>query len=86
MSEKELRILVSGLYESTQEQKKDKMFDILIFREIKGQLFWNWIFYFMQYELPYDCLLPYNKHDALISEYNHPQISISDDEEEFFDN
>lgn len=41
ISENELRIHVNGLYESVQVQKKEKMFDILILREIKGQLFWN---------------------------------------------
>ena len=81
ISENELRILVNGLYESVQVQKKEKMFDILILREIKGQLFWNWIFYFMQYGLPFDSLLPYNKYDVLISDYEAFKISVDERDE-----
>jgi len=59
ITEKELRSVVNGLYETIQSQKNEKMFDIMIFREIRGQVFWNWLFYFIHYGLPYDWLLPY---------------------------
>ncbi len=74
ISEKELRILVNRLYECIQIQKKEKMFDLVIFRELKGQLFWNWIFYFMHYSLPFDCLLPYNPYHLPPSSLSPPVI------------
>jgi hypothetical protein len=41
MTEKELRESVNGMYEDVQGQKEEKVFDIMIFREIRGQMFWN---------------------------------------------
>lgn len=41
MTEKELRVVVNALYENVQTQKHEKIFDMMIFRELKGQLFWN---------------------------------------------
>ncbi|CAI2375139.1 unnamed protein product [Moneuplotes crassus] len=75
ISEKELRILVNRLYESVQIQKKEKMFDLIIFRQLKGQLFWNCIFYFMHYGLPYDCLLPYSQSHISFSDFDGPKIT-----------
>ena len=59
MTEKELRIIMNAFYDNVQNQMSEKTFDIMIFREIRGQLFWNWIFYFIHYNLPYDWILPY---------------------------
>ena len=41
MTEKELRIIMNAFYDNVQNQMSEKTFDIMIFREIRGQLFWN---------------------------------------------
>lgn len=50
LTEKELRSMVNALYENVQSQKPHKIYDIMLLREMRGQLFWNWLFYFMKYE------------------------------------
>ena len=78
MTEKELRIVMNAFYENMQNQKVENVFDIMIFRELRGQLFWNWIFYFIHYNLPYDWILPY---DHVVALCNYPNIEIDDDHE-----
>lgn len=82
MSEKELRIAVSGLYEEVQNQKKDKMFDIMLFREVRSQIFWNWIFYFIKYDLPYDWIIPYDSALNFMVAAPYPYICVNNPDED----
>lgn len=82
-TEKELRSVVNGLYETIQSQKESKMFDIMLLREIRSQLFWNWVFYFMNNNLPYDWLLPYAELDAKISSFSGTRVSLDIDYDDY---
>ena len=51
----------------------------MIFREIRTQLFWNWVFYFIHYNLPYDWILPYLEEENLWNGvYTHCEVNIED--------
>jgi hypothetical protein len=56
---KDLRMHINELYKSRLEDDEVETFNLMLFREIRGQLFWNSIFHMIENDLPYDFVLPY---------------------------
>jgi hypothetical protein len=50
---------INELYKSRLEDDEVETFNLMLFREIRGQLFWNSIFHMIENDLPYDFVLPY---------------------------
>lgn len=65
---------------------KDK-FDLMILRETKADIFWHCIFYFIENQIPYDFILPYEDNDKLLQykEVNKHIEASSDNPLEFDD-
>lgn len=54
-----LREYVNELYTDRLENPDVEKFDLMLFRDINKQIFWNTIFHMIDYNLPYDFCLPY---------------------------
>ena len=83
---KGLRIYVNELYDSRLENSETEIFDLMIFRDLNKQIFWNCVFHMVENNLPYDFFLPYEDTD-LILRYKyvnrHIKISVVDHSDDF---
>ena len=83
---KGLRIHVNDLYDSRLENRETEIFDLMIFREVNKQIFWNWVFHMIEFCLPYDFMLPYEDTDIILRfKYvnRHIKFSITDHTDDF---
>ena len=80
----------NNLYETRLEQSNGETFDLMILREINKQIFWNCIYYMIEYGLPYDFLLPYEDTDDIlrykyeaVTPWNPVEIADPNDKSQF---
>ena len=66
------------------ETKNEKVFDLMILRELARQTFWNSIFHMVQYDMPFDIFVPYEGAHLIQNlkfANRHTSIIISDKDE-----
>ena len=80
---KDLRMHINELYNTRLKNREEEIFDLMLFRDMSKQLFWNCIFHMIEYKMPYDFILPY-KVIGLIQnlKFANRHIFISETEKE----
>lgn len=70
-----LRLHINELYDSRLENNEVETFDLMLFRDLSKQLFWNSIFHMIDSDLPYDFILPYEGL-GLIRQYQNENLHV----------
>mmetsp|Transcript_5307 Transcript_5307/g.4491 ORF Transcript_5307/g.4491 Transcript_5307/m.4491 type:complete len:109 (+) Transcript_5307:699-1025(+) len=59
MSIKFLKTNIDQLMSKIKYSKEKEVFDLMVFRDLAKRQFWNCIIHFIDYDFPYDLILPY---------------------------